>query len=236
MMQIGDNRGYNYLAGLHGVPGWYCWHHQRNTRTVRRARLFLPWHRAYLYRFEQSLQDQDPQVNVPWWDFFSEISRSEGIPKAFSDPFVEDSEPNPLYSFHMYVPTANPPLDSDTVRSPASPLDLPTREDRDRLFTLTDFGDFNDEMEDIHDRIHAWAGGSMAQVALAAFDPLFYSHHAMIDRIWWLWQLEIGNSGIPPMMHDIVLEPFNLTVSDVLNIYDLGYDYASSQVAVVAEG
>ena len=26
--QIMDNRGYNYYAGLHGIPNWYCWHHE----------------------------------------------------------------------------------------------------------------------------------------------------------------------------------------------------------------
>jgi tyrosinase len=29
---ISDNRGFQFLAGLHGVPSWYCWHHQQNSR------------------------------------------------------------------------------------------------------------------------------------------------------------------------------------------------------------
>lgn len=33
------------------------------------ARLFFPWHRAYLYRFEQALQDQVSDVTIPWWDW-----------------------------------------------------------------------------------------------------------------------------------------------------------------------
>ena len=82
------------------------------------------------------------------------------------------------------------------------------------------------KIESIHDRMHVWTGGSMQEVATAAFDPLFYTHHAMIDRVWWLWQLNYGNSGIPPELLNAVLVPFNLTVRDVLNIYDLGYDYA----------
>ena len=64
------------------------------------------------------------------------------------------------------------------------------------------------------------------QVATAAFDPIFWSHHAMIDRLWYLWQLRIGNSRMPPELLNVVLAPFNLTVRDVLNIYDLGYEYA----------
>jgi tyrosinase len=124
----------------------------------------------------------------------------------------------------------------DTYRSTGSPTDLPAPEEVGQLLTLTDFGDFSDGLEDIHDRIHVWVGGSMAQVALAAYDPIFYSHHTMIDRIWWLWQLENGiATGLLPLL-DLVLEPFNLTVRMVLSIYDLGYDYASSQVEVMDGG
>jgi tyrosinase len=231
MMRIKDNRGFNHIAGFHGVPGWYCWHHQRNTHLVLRARLFLPWHRAYIYRFEQAVQDQVGGVTVPWWDWSSDASRSEGIPRSFSDNTVGGRHSNPLYKSHIYVPSANPPLNRETFRSPGSPSDLPSSGEVNNLFDLTEFGDFNDELENIHDRIHVWTGGSMQEVATAAFDPIFYSHHCMIDRIWWLWQLRNGNSGMPPNMLDLVLEPFNLTVKDVLNIYHLGYDYAGTQVS-----
>ena len=39
-----------------------------------------------------------------------------------------------------------------------------------------------------HDRVHGYVGGSMGQVPTAAFDPIFWSHHSMVDRIWYLWQ------------------------------------------------
>ena len=89
-------------------------------------------------------------------------------------------------------------------------LSFQVKDDVDRIFALSDFGDFNDGLEDIHDQIHGWTGGTMGRVATAAFDPIFWSHHCMIDRIWWLWQLRHGNSGIPQDMLDTVLEPFNL--------------------------
>ena len=67
-MAIRDNRGYNHIAGFHGAPDFYCWHHQRNDRTVLRAGLFLPWHRAYLKYLEDHLRDSNTQVSQPWWD------------------------------------------------------------------------------------------------------------------------------------------------------------------------
>ena len=32
------------------------------------------------------------------------------------------------------------------------------------------------------------AGGSSADLYIGPVDPLFFPHHANIDRIWWLWQ------------------------------------------------
>jgi tyrosinase len=66
MMQISDNRGYQFFAGLHGVPNWYCWHHQHNARSAQQLRLFLPWHRAYLYNFEMAMRDRVPGITLPW--------------------------------------------------------------------------------------------------------------------------------------------------------------------------
>ena len=67
MMGIADNRGYQYLAGLHGVPSWYCWHHQQNAHSAQQLQLFLPWHRAYLYNWEMAMRDRVPDVTLPWW-------------------------------------------------------------------------------------------------------------------------------------------------------------------------
>lgn len=242
MKEIGDNRSYGYLAGHHGVPDWYCWHHQRVSGIYQGVRLFLPWHRAYLYRFEQAAQDQVPRVAIPWWDWRSEKSHTEGIPKIFTDDTV-NGEANPLFKAHISAPSSVradgrkfPPYDEDTVRFPNAPSELPDYNEVEELLQLTDYGDFNDGLENIHDGIHMWVNGSMGSVATAAFDPIFWSHHCMVDRIWWLWQLQHGNSGIPPNLLDEVLAPFNLRVRDVLNIYDLGYDYAGTVVSAVFEG
>jgi len=47
MLAISDDRGYEYWAGIHGLPlPIWCRHS---------SPLFLPWHRAHLYYFEQFL-------------------------------------------------------------------------------------------------------------------------------------------------------------------------------------
>ncbi|KAK6337080.1 hypothetical protein TWF718_009866 [Orbilia javanica] len=45
-------------------------------------------------------------------------------------------------------------------------------------------------LEGIHNNLHNWSGGDghMADVPVAAFDPLFLLHHCNIDRLFALWQ------------------------------------------------
>lgn len=94
------------------------------------------------------------------------------------------------------------------------------------------------------DDVHGWAGGmdpvssdrlgDMGSVATAAFDPIFWAHHVMLDRIWYLWQLDHGTNTIPQAYLDKPLAPFALKVSDVLDVRQLGYEYATSSVSAAA--
>jgi tyrosinase len=228
MMQISDNRGFQYLAGLHGIPGLYCWHHQQNSRTRRRMQLFLPWHRAYLYNFELAMRDRVPNVSLSWWDWTLGPPRQHGIPVIFS----EGGQQNPLTGFRMNLPNTRPPLTRRTSRHPGDPGDLPKQGDVEACLKLSDWHDFNLKIEDLHDQVHGWVSGDMGIVAIAAYDPIFWFHHTMIDRLWSMWQIRNGAGNIPPDLLDVVLSPFNMKVSDVLSINALGYDYAAAQSSI----
>jgi tyrosinase len=229
MQAISDNRGFNYLSGLHGIPGNYCVHYDDPP-------LFLPWHRAYLHEFEQYLQDRAETATVPWWDWT--IDRGGNIPQAFAAPQSPDGSANPLYASQINQPTANPPIVRQTQRFPMTGQPLPDPSVVTNLVALTDFEDFSTQLRGgVHNQLHGWTGGmgmvggrrtygDMAVVPVAAFDPIFYSHHCMIDRIWYLWQLQNGVTNIPQAILNTVLPPFNVKVADVLDIHQLGYDYA----------
>jgi tyrosinase len=228
---IMDNRGYNYWAGVHGIPQWYCWHHGGSLRDGRQLDIFLPWHRAYIKYFELAMRDQDPNAVLHYWRWYG------GIPAAFSAQNV-DGNPNPLYKAHISRPNANPPINRDTRRFPGQgvspPTSLPTSQAIAALYDETNFVRFTNRLEEIHDNIHGWTGGinpqgvggDMGVIALAAYDPIFWAHHCMIDRVWYVWQLRNGVNNIPPQYLDVVLAPFRYTVRDVLDINALGYEYA----------
>ncbi|QUJ66658.1 tyrosinase family protein [Photobacterium sp. GJ3] len=238
--EIQDNRGFYHFAGLHGAPGRWCWHHQFSRRSNLTARVFLPWHRAYLHRLEQSLQDIQPDASIPWWDW----TQVQGIPAAFSTPKI-DGQDNPLFDSEIILnpPQVPQPIHLRTSRNPDTQMPVfsfpaadVNQDGRATLGELVDYlidsvsayEQFNDLLESVHDSIHGYVGESMADVTFAAYDPLFFSHHCMIDRIWALWQKKHGIENFPAGLKDVVLEPFGLTAGEVLNFQSLGYEYAMS--------
>ena len=70
---VGDKRSYNNLALIHQNHCQHGWER------------FLPWHRVYLYEFEQALQDFCPDVTMPWWDFPADTLQA-GRPGQRRDP------------------------------------------------------------------------------------------------------------------------------------------------------
>jgi tyrosinase len=238
-----DNRSWIFWADKHGFPIFDCWHHFREGPAGRRFRydLFLPWHRAYLMYWEHVARDQNPDAIPPWWDWTSASSHEIGVPEAYTQPEV-NGQPNPLFN----GPTPDMPDDPArrTRRFPGDPADLPDASVIDNLLALSDYLDFSSQIQDVHDQIHGWTGGinpddpsqggDMGNIASSAFDPIFWAHHCMIDRIWYLWQLRHGLANVPADYLGLTLVPFGYAVRDVLDIHTLGYEYAAS--AVTAPG
>jgi tyrosinase len=227
MQAITDNRGYSHFAELHGVPNWLCKHSTEDNP----AYLFLPWHRAYLYRFELAARDRVADFTLPWWDWTLRPPRQGDIPKIFADRIYDGNKPNPLFSFRINL--NNPPIHQSTQRQPRPVDELPDQAAVDQVLGNADWTDFTLALESqLHNRVHGWVSGHMGIVAVAAFDPIFWSHHCMVDRLWAVWQVRNGNGNIPDELLDTVLAPFNLTVRDVLSVNNLGYDYAAAESVV----
>lgn len=68
-------------------------------------------------------------------------------------------------------------------------------------------------LENMHDEIHNNVGGgcyspngttcgTMYHLEVSAFDPIFWLHHAMVDRLLTMWQVLNPNSWITPHIHE----------------------------------
>lgn len=235
MQAIPDDRGYHYYAGLHGLPlPSYCPHG---------LLLFLPWHRAYLYFFELFLQDaarnatidNADDIGLPWWDWTSNVSHTEGLPPAYV-AVQADGVANPLLAAtvewpRQLVQTVRQMLpgaltaQGRTQRDPDAPDELPRRATIESILAISTFAEFSTLLENVHGDVHVWVGGAMAQVATAAYDPIFWSHHSMIDRLWHMWQMRHPGSNPPSTIMNTALSPFPMTVRETLDIALLGYDY-----------
>lgn len=96
--KVEDRRNYNNQALVHQNHCQHGWER------------FLPWHRAYLYEFEQNLQDFDRDIMLPYWDWTMPRYRPEHptdgciIPQAFK-AFLTAEEADRLASALDPAPT-----------------------------------------------------------------------------------------------------------------------------------
>jgi tyrosinase len=221
---ISDDRGYGYHAGIHGLPLPIGCDNAHGTD------YFLPWHRAYLYFFERALRDQARDAMLTWWDWRVGPGRPARIPQSLARKTV-DRKANPLASAAVSavaLEQGGNQVPARTVREPGAQgaPPLPSVDEVTRTLALSDYVDFNAQLEQLHNRVHVWVGGHMGQVAYAAFDPIFWAHHCMIDRLWRIWQLRYPGALPPAGILDDALPPFRMTVRRTLSVTALGYDYA----------
>ena len=106
---------------------------------------------------------------------------------------------------------------------------LPTDTEISDIMQETTFAPFATRLEGepfgAHDQVHVWVGGTMSRVPTAPADPIFWLHHAEVDRLWDEWQK--AHSGQTPNLRgtDAVLDPWPEKADEVLTTRSLGYIY-----------
>lgn len=168
---------------------------------------FLPWHRIYLLRFEELLMAVDPTVCVPYW-------------KSSED----QTFPTWLLNFTPTVELMNGP--HTVTRNIGVGARLPNAADLAVAMSNPTFNSFAAALEGIHNSGHVWVGGSMQSIPTAPCDPIFWMHHAELDRIWSVW--EAAHPGQYPPLTDAaaIMDPWSETEVDTRDIEALGYQYA----------
>ena len=179
------------------------------------GRNFLAWHRQYLVQFEKRLQVVHPTITLPYWDWIVQPT----IPQPLSDPAL---------------------LTSWSVTRDWHPEFMPHAADLAPVLAKSSFRPFQTALERLHGSVHIAVGGpssdpqQMGTMATAhsPADPVFWLHHANIDRLWAQWEAAHANAA-PPNAGE-VLQPtqwqgvplFGVPVSAVLSIPALNYSYA----------
>ncbi len=172
----------------------------------------LPWHRIFLLQLEQAIRALHPDVSIPYWDWTKASEQSV-----------------PAWLAGVLPTIVTPTRTLTVVRAPGSISSLATiASNVPSIMASTTFGSFASPMNGVHGSIHIWVGGSMSDPDTAAADPIFWMHHANLDRLWWQWYNSAqGNHQNPPLVGmDAVMDPWPYTEPDTRDIAALGYTYA----------
>lgn len=218
---------------------------------------FLPWHRYYLRHLELDLQQIDPGVTIPYWDWTRDRSHA-GAPwtenlmggdgrrqdgRVMTGAFAYSTgnwpitvkefprQPDFLARF-LQRPSLLPEgrrIRHILTRVPydASPWNFGTNP-RESFRAALEMGP--------HGFVHMWVGGNMGGGA-SPNDPVFFLHHAMIDRIWAKWQKLHPNQRYKPVTtgpkghnREDPMWPWRretppVTPRSVLDHHEMGYRY-----------
>jgi hypothetical protein len=222
------------IAGLRGATD--------PTLTIHSSFYFLPWHRAYLYFFERILawhlateSTMDANFRLPIWNW--DITYSElKVPTSYTTPEIS-GQPNPLY----------------TLRGDSSPFEPNDTNPTDALGSAADdfFGSSpatglvnpGAPFSTPHGAVHEDTGGVMMDPRTSAEDPIFFSHHANVDKLW-AWWLSGSNHTAPDYLEwkstvwtftDWDGTCVSVKASDMIDEKRMRYYYAPS-VEIIAKG
>ena len=168
------------------------------------GRNFLTWHREYLVKLEAALMTINPFVTIPYWDWVND----RAIPPQLT--------------------AAADLAEWGVTRGAFSAGSLPTAPTINAVMANTTFTAFTGALESPHNWVHnAFGVGATMRSSTSPKDPVFWLHHAFIDKLWADW--EVAHPGANPPNPAETLQPapvMTRTVGQVLSTQSLGYVYA----------
>lgn len=197
---------YGKMVAIHGN----MMHNMHGGMNAAGTQRFLTWHRDYLMKFELALQQIDPASFIPYWDW----TKRRSLPT-----WMRTFKPT------VFIPGRGTII----VKRNAS---IPAKINVNGITSLTDFTNFTDELENgPHGTVHMQVGvvngvrEAMADIRVSPADPIFWMHHAQLDRLWSIWQVQ--NPGKNPTLTGVnaVMDPWPETATQLRSIAPLGYSY-----------
>jgi tyrosinase len=242
-----DNRvSWLYQAAMHGTytkPELSLWN-----QCTHGTWFFVSWHRIFLYYFEEIVRSfikdlHGPEAAkawaLPYWNY-CRGGNYASLPEAFRKH--QDGSPNPLYveaRSRLINGGGRIPLEArESTKALARPHFIGTEEFGGGREEVRQFGHNGGVFEITpHGTVHDAVGGGngwMSDIRKAAKDPIFWLHHANIDRIWAQW-IAKGGGRKNPAEAAWLNQPFEFfdpegkkvskTCGEVVATEALGYKY-----------
>ena len=197
----------------------HCWNCSGDSSTkpdVHSGWAFMPWHRVYLYTLEKILGELvgNPKFALPYWDWNTpdDTSCTTGAHRSIPPPYFGEkvgTVKNPLWDCYRDQPQTSKMPNND-VGKPAIDFII----NNYNTFSLF----FGTSSQDAalwpgpHGYVHVWTADhnvdfdspkqDMGVLETAARDPLFWAHHANIDRLWDVWIAKYGTPSYPQAFLD----------------------------------
>ena len=151
---------------------------------------FLPWHRAYLYYFEEICRELtgNDEFALPYWNW----SADGHIPTAFWG-----GSSNPLFDGTRFATATSVAAPSVVGRAN---LETILNQSNFLLFgsqpstTQRGIGGYGLLEGGPHNYVHGFVGGDMGTY-MSPLDPVFWMHHNMIECCWIDWNLNRGHAN-----------------------------------------
>jgi tyrosinase len=157
---------------------WSYWTNIHLNRCPHGVPYFYAWHRGYLYHFERRLRSvaRNSSLVLPYWDYYT----SATIPAEFTDA----SSTNPLYVERI----------NSNVRQALTLAPFASTVVNFQRGTINAFEPLLENAP--HNPVHDIIGNIMSTMH-SPVDPIFWLHHANVDRLWVAWVAAGGGRKMP---------------------------------------
>ncbi|QRW21114.1 tyrosinase [Rhizoctonia solani] len=189
--------------------------HLKLRKSVHHVASFLPWHRWFLAMYASELESCGYTDTMPYWDWtrdsgtiqafinseifhpvhgFGSLGITEGCVEDGPYAGMQPNLPKPHclkrgFNLSITEPGQWTASNARGIMRYSDFLNLWNKTERRPHLPLAvqQLTMVLDTLGLLHDKVHNAIGGDMLE-HYSPNDPLFYLHHAQIDRIWTLWQ------------------------------------------------
>lgn len=237
-----DPRSWIRQANVHC---WYCGGGQDGVagEEIHGSWWFFAWHRCYLYFHERILGKliNVPTLALPYWDWDNTAHRT--VPPPYSQPGATS---NSLWDQQRGAgPTDTMPssifANLNTIMNTSNTSVFMGR-------NVPDASNGGAIENGVHGAVHIWTGDpsmktaaqDMGVLATAAQDPVFFTHHCNIDRLWDVW-INSSTKHQNPSSSSWLTHRWNfydensqwtsIAVADIISPQKLGYTYQPLSMA-----